>query len=238
MMRRVALAVFMAALAVQPVVAMQDDAAIAKLETDCLRDSDQDLADRMIEACTALIDGERGASGDIAEYLYRRANAYEEIQEYAAALADYDAAIALRPNHDDTWLNRGLTRRRSGDIEGALADYAEVLRINPANPLARTNRAFIAIDLERYDEAIRDLKPQAEADPDDWAANFNLGAAYAYNRQYDAARAAFEIAFANGLAWLTDEYASRMSVAGLGPSSLAPKDLAEGMTACIRAGDC
>jgi len=237
-MRGAALAVLMTALTVQPAVAMQDDAAIAELETTCLRDSDQDWADRMIAACTALIDGGRGDPGDIAEYLYRRANAYEEIKEYEAALADYDAAIALRPDHDDTWLNRGLTRRRSGDVEGALADYAEVLRINPANALARTNRAFIAIDLERYDEAIRDLKPQAEGDPNDWAANFNLGAAYAYNRQYDAARAAFEVAFANGPAWLTDDYVSRLSIFGHGPASMAPRDLAAGMTACIRAGDC
>ena len=68
---------------------------------------------------------------NVAIAFYNRALAYENKEDYARAIADYDEAVRLNPNDADALLYRGLDKQRMGDKAGAEADVAAAKRINP-----------------------------------------------------------------------------------------------------------
>jgi formylglycine-generating enzyme required for sulfatase activity/tetratricopeptide (TPR) repeat protein len=83
----------------------------------------------------------------------------------ARALADYDQAIALRPDYADAYNNRGSVRSEQGDLAGALADCDQAVALKPDDALVYYNRALVrrkqgdlASALADYDQAIA-LKP-------------------------------------------------------------------------------
>jgi tetratricopeptide (TPR) repeat protein len=61
---------------------------------------------------------------NIAFVLYQKGN-------YKAALAAYDANLALNPRHPDSLYMRGFAKGKLGDIEGKDADIAVAKSINP-----------------------------------------------------------------------------------------------------------
>ena len=83
-----------------------------------------------------------------------------------AAIDACTSIIFLDPTNDGAFVNRGIAYRRIGDLEQALRDYGEAIRLNPNAADAFNNRgnAYRALnDVQRairdYDEAIR-LDPQ------------------------------------------------------------------------------
>jgi tetratricopeptide (TPR) repeat protein len=62
----------------------------------------------------------------------------------------YSEAIRLKPDYATAYYNRGLAREDKGDLDGALRDYDEAIRLNLDGAL------------RDYDEAIR-LSPDADA---------------------------------------------------------------------------
>ena len=79
-----------------------------------------------------------------------------------AAVNACTSVIESDPENDGAFVNRGIAYRRHGDIDRAIKDYNEAIRLNPRAADAFNNRgnAFRALDdLDRargdYDEAIR-----------------------------------------------------------------------------------
>jgi tetratricopeptide (TPR) repeat protein len=87
--------------------------------------------DQQIKSCTTLIESEKELKENVAIAFYNRALAYENKEDYARAIADYDEAIRLNPNDADALLYRGLDKQRMGDRTGGEADVAAAKRINP-----------------------------------------------------------------------------------------------------------
>ena len=87
--------------------------------------------DQQIKSCTALIQSGTELQENVAIAFYNRALAYENKEDYARAIADYDEAVRLNPNDADALLYRGLDKQRMGDKAGAEADVAAAKRINP-----------------------------------------------------------------------------------------------------------
>jgi tetratricopeptide (TPR) repeat protein len=52
--------------------------------------------------------------------------------DFNKAIADYTSAIELERNFAAAYKNRGYTRRVTNDLEGAIKDYTEALRLNPS----------------------------------------------------------------------------------------------------------
>jgi len=75
-------------------------------------------ADKWIQKFLAHLAVDRGAS------VYTQRN-------YKQALADYNAALALAPNHATSLYVRGVIRRKLGDTSGGDADIRAAGKIDP-----------------------------------------------------------------------------------------------------------
>jgi tetratricopeptide (TPR) repeat protein len=74
-----------------------------------------------------------------------------------AALATYDRALALRPNHAETLSNRGNVLSDLQRFAEALASYDKALRIEPGFADAHYNRGLLLKGLKRFDDALASL---------------------------------------------------------------------------------
>jgi Tfp pilus assembly protein PilF len=70
---------------------------------------------------------------------YNRGNAYYWEGDYDRAIADYNQAIRLDPNHYQTYFNRGWVYSYKGMNDRAIEDYNATLRIDPNDANARNN---------------------------------------------------------------------------------------------------
>jgi tetratricopeptide (TPR) repeat protein len=64
----------------------------------------------------------------LAQAYFNRGNAQYQRRDFAEAVHDYSAALALHPSMIDALIYRGVARYRMDDGAGAEADYAEALR--------------------------------------------------------------------------------------------------------------
>ena len=73
------------------------------------------------------------------------------MKRYEEALASYDRAVALRPNHADAHNNRGQVLRELERYEEALASYDRALALRPRRhgPLQRGRVRLLTGDFER-----------------------------------------------------------------------------------------
>lgn len=76
--------------------------------------------------------------------------------------AEFDAAIALRPNYAPTYLSAGLAFASFNNLEGALDRLAGALKLDPNLPGARYNYALVLARAGRFAES--DRQAQIELD--------------------------------------------------------------------------
>ena len=84
-------------------------------------------------------------------------------------------------------MQRGYIYKRKHDLEKALADFTEVIRINPKYELSYRARAFALNDNKHWLEAITDFSKALEINPKDDVAFEGRG--YAYSEAGDQDRA-------------------------------------------------
>ena len=82
-----------------------------------------------------------------------RANGAFDRGEFVAALLDYRRVLAEHPEFADVRNGAGLCHALLGDLEEALAEFDEALRINPEYEEALLHRAVVLNELGRYEEA-------------------------------------------------------------------------------------
>jgi choline-sulfatase len=64
-----------------------------------------------------------------------------------------ETALKAGAHEPEIYLERGVSRAESGNLDGALADFREAARRAPANPVPLENAARTAYDLKRYRDA-------------------------------------------------------------------------------------
>jgi lipoprotein NlpI len=74
--------------------------------------------------------------------LIHRGQARFETGDVAGAVADADAALALKPDADNIYESRGIYRVELGEIEGGIADLSYALTLNPQAPGLWLDRAW------------------------------------------------------------------------------------------------
>lgn len=84
--------------------------------------------------------------------LRARGSAYMQMNVFDRALADLDAAVKLQPGEAQGYLYRGELNRTVGNLEAALRDYDEGLRLGPDNEKAREVRGLTAAALAQRNQ--------------------------------------------------------------------------------------
>jgi lipoprotein NlpI len=121
-------------------------------------------ADAAIALCSRALDtGHLGAAPTVAA-LVNRGLAHIAKNEPAAAIPDFDRALALRPDTVAFYDMRALAHSMQGESEPAIRDYAEMIRRGgkaDASPAERLLREGIAVHLNGDDDAAAELFAQA-----------------------------------------------------------------------------
>jgi len=84
-------------------------------------------------------------------------------------LAEYDATLARNPDDRAALIARARLRTRTGNINGAIADYGRAVALRPEAALYRQRAALLLLRTD-YRMAINDLDQAIRLDPDDGAA--------------------------------------------------------------------
>ena len=152
--------------------------------------------DLAIKYFTRCIDAGDVTKKNLARAFYIRGNAYYSKSEYDLAIADYDAAIRLKPDNANAFGNRGTAYYVNGQYEQAIADFTQAIRLRPTDALAINNRGSAYDDrgdrdgaIADYDRAIADFAQAIELDTlkgprKAWPFN-NRGNTYRAKGQYD-----------------------------------------------------
>ncbi len=113
---------------------------------------------------------------------------YENLRElaYAGRYADAELVLAQMPQADDRTLTyRGFTQRKQGNIDAAMTFYAQALRVNPGNVLARSYMGQGLVEQGKMIEAIAQLRAiRAHGGTGTWA-EASLRTAIATGKTFD-----------------------------------------------------
>ena len=127
-------------------------------------------------------------------YFLRGVAKFSLEQSYAAAIADFDTAIRLKPDYAAAYYNRGYAKDELGQYAAAIADYDTAIRLKPDNAAAYYNRGIAKYELGQYAAAIADYDTAIRLKPDYAAAYFLRGNAKGRLGQYAAAIADYDTA--------------------------------------------
>ncbi len=120
-----------------------------------------------ITGCSDVIKSGSADGSDLTIAYYNRANARLQNGEYRKAIDDYTRAIDLDPQNASALHERCFARAILGvDLEDALSDCNESLRIRPNDAETLSGRGFAYLRLGFYRTAIRDYDAALEFKPD------------------------------------------------------------------------
>ena len=101
-----------------------------------------------------------------AEVYFQMGKEKYELGNYENAVADYDMALRLNPDHADAYNNRGNVRYKLGRYSAAITDYDMAIQLNPDHADAYNNRGNAKHNLGRYSAAITDYDMAIQLNPD------------------------------------------------------------------------
>lgn len=182
----------------------QGDACEKLLNTDELRDP-QTSADytRLSAVYSALGQYERAVeAGDSAINLDSknaaafgvRGAAHWNLENSAAAGADFERTLQLDPENPDAQFGRGAVHFRNGEFDRALERLDVAISLKPEFTAAFVYRGETRTWLQQYDEAIADFETAARLDPGDWRPLLSRGNVYLTRGEHGLALADYEAA--------------------------------------------
>jgi len=108
--------------------------------------------------------------------LINRGTIYGERRQYPQAMADYDAGLKLQPGALPGLNDRCFTRAVMGqELDKALADCTEALRLSPNFVNAMTSRGFVYFRMGNFAAAIADFDATLKINPNSAAAYYMRG---------------------------------------------------------------
>ena len=123
----------------------------------------------------------------------------------AAAIAFYERAIAVRPDHFQAHYNRGVILYQSGQGAAAAASYERALALAPDLAAAHSALGVVQSEAGRHDDALRSHDHAVALAPNDAELHNNRGLALDRAHRLDDAVQAFDAALALapgfGAAW-------------------------------------
>jgi tetratricopeptide (TPR) repeat protein len=144
----------------------------------------------------SLLEAESVEAQDQYSLYFEQGNLFAASTEWEAAIAAYDAALAIKPDKDSALYNKGLALRKLGRYEEAIAAYDAALAIKPDKDSALYNKGLALRKLGRYEEAIAAYDAALAIKPDRHEALSNKGFALNKLGRYEEAIAAYDAALA------------------------------------------
>lgn len=140
------------------------------------------------KAAEAYVESFRADPGDVRA---ARSIAWIHAQKkrWAAAAEWFAKAIALEPEHADTWYNLGFAREQLGDQQGALEALRRAADLNPRHDLAWYGIGMIHARRGEHAAAAEALQQSAGLQPMNGVAWYALGMARYHNHQPDEVEA-------------------------------------------------
>jgi tetratricopeptide (TPR) repeat protein len=89
---------------------------------------------------------------------YNRGLSQIKLENYAAAISDFDKVILLNPTYFKAYLKRGNTKHSMGNLEGALVDLNKGIEMEPTYPVGYKYRAMIYLDKKEKTIACENLE--------------------------------------------------------------------------------
>ena len=97
-----------------------------------------------LDRCDAALEDRRLLKKDRIATLVNRGILFNHRGDYTAAIADFEAALALDPEASEAYVNRGNTYFSTQQFDLAIDDYSTSLQMNPRNPyIAHYNRGLV-----------------------------------------------------------------------------------------------
>lgn len=118
-------------------------------------------------------------------YFYR-AIAKNDLGDYRGAIVDYSKIIVEEPDAD-TYFNRGNSRYSLKDFSGAKEDYAKAVMLDKTFIDALYSLACVKLDLEEYENAIKDFTAVIKQVPDNYNTYILRASAYKAMEQFTKA---------------------------------------------------
>jgi tetratricopeptide (TPR) repeat protein len=145
--------------------------------------------DKVIAACSAILEANKGSDQDLASALYTRGRIYRQRsgRDAFAAIIDFDAAIKLRPDDAAAYANRGDAHFAMHQFDQALRDFNHVVRLAPRDPNGFLYRAGLYHFNRDYERAIADYSEAIRLDPNKITAFLGRALAYASANHYEGA---------------------------------------------------
>jgi lipoprotein NlpI len=142
--------------------------------------------------CFLLAASASGRTDDEAVTSYKNALDAVAHGDRAAALTNYNLAIALDPNFAEAYEGRGIVEFNQGDTNGALADYDRALQLAPGRRTVYNHRGGAKMGLGDCTGAIADFTMAIKLDPAYADAFNNRGLAEKMKGDTNAAAADFD----------------------------------------------
>jgi cell division protease FtsH len=161
-------------------------------------------------AALTLLDEHLRGSPDCHRGLCARGTVRRALGQFEDALVDYQAALTIQPVYARAVFNRGLTKFELKDHEGAFADLAEAVAIEPEAPFF-FHWGDCLLDLGRYSEAAERFTESIQRGNEKPACFLHRGACHAYLGNYPAAIADME----HGAAGEPDNVTAHVWIASL-----------------------
>lgn len=202
----------------------------AVMRSYCNADAGRRHADLRIGGCTYMINSERPETPNVGARV-QRAGAYREMGDLPAAMADYQAALALEPNRAPALIGSAITYRFMGDYMSAavaLGQYRAVTT-NQADYWAQLCR-LQAVEGRDLNAAEQSCNRSLELQPGYWFPLLNRAMVRLRQGRLDLARADFDAAGGAG----TDNTAN-LALYGRGLIKVEQGQTAEGEADIARA---
>lgn len=128
---------------------------------------------------------------DADAYNDRGAVLYDVKNNYAAALGDYNKAIALNPELIWAYYNRAMLYNNQENYDAALIDFDKAIELKPDFAKAHFYRATIFHRAEKYSEALAGYDKAVEFAPNFAEAYFQRGMIHFAEKNYNLAIAEY-----------------------------------------------
>jgi predicted O-linked N-acetylglucosamine transferase (SPINDLY family) len=143
----------------------------------------------------SLIDRAQKNSPSSADICAVKGRVLSALERHHDAVASYEKALQINPNHPAGLLNLGCTLLLLNRSREGLEALDRLVKLMPNEPLIHHNRAIALTDLSRYDEAIASASEAIKRVPNYAEALQARGIAFGYNKHHDLAVQDFKAAY-------------------------------------------